>query len=257
MNNVREIPVDKHNRMDINALKKEMENCRRQGKPIVMVVCTMGTTDTFAIDPIYEVRKLIDKYKNTKGYPKPFLYADAVIGWSTKVFKNYDFKKNPLNFSKKALKILEYNYEQMKPLHNADAMGIDLHKTGWAPYLCSFFLVKDYERFKDLLGRPLPAYLQDRTPYNPFQFTLETSRTGSSAMAGWATLKLFGYEGYQTLPGRIIETQIFLRELLKRDKNLVCVNPDNHGFVTLFRVYPKHIDAEKQFEKELYNPDSR
>jgi glutamate/tyrosine decarboxylase-like PLP-dependent enzyme len=257
MNNVREIPVDEHNRMDIDALKKEMDNCRREKKPIVMIVCTMGTTDAFAIDPIREVRKLIDKYKNANGYPKPLLYADAVIGWSTLAFRNYDFKKNPLNFSKKALKVLEYNYEQMKPLHYADAMGIDLHKTGWAPYLCSYFLVKDYERFKDLLGRPLPAYLQDRTPYNPFQFTLETSRTGSSAMAGWATLKLFGYEGYQTMLGRIIETQIFLRELLKRDKNLVCVNPDNHGFVTLFRVYPKHINAEKQFEKELYNPDSR
>jgi CRP-like cAMP-binding protein len=76
-------------------------------------------------------------------------------------------------------------------------------------------------------------------------------------MAGWATLKLFGYEGYQVILGRIIETQIFLRELLKHDKNLVCVNPDNHGFVTLFRVYPKHINAEKQFEKELYDPDSR
>ncbi len=257
MNNVREIPVDKHNRMDIDALKKEMENCRRDGKPIVMIVCTMGTTDAFAIDPIQDVRKLIDKYKNVKGYPKPFLYADAVIGWSTLVFKKYDFKKNPLNFSKKALKILEHNFEQMKPLYHADAIGIDLHKTGWAPYLCSFFLVKNYECFKDLLGRPLPAYLQDRTPYNPFQFTLETSRTGSSAMAGWATLKLFGYEGYQTILGRIIETQIFLRGLLERDKNLVCVNPDNHGFVTLFRVYPKHINAEKQFEKELNNPDSR
>ena len=257
MDNVREIPVDEHNRMDIDALKKEMTICRQQGKPIVMIVCTMGTTDAFAIDPIREVRKLIDKYKNAKGYPKPFLYADAVIGWSTLSFKKYDFKKNQLNFSKKALNILENNYEQMKPLNHADAMGIDLHKTGWAPYLCSFFLVKDYERFKELLGRPLPAYLQDRTPYNPFQFTLETSRTGSSAMAGWATLKLFGYEGYQVILGRIIETQIFLRELLKRDKNLVCVNPDNHGFVTLFRVYPKHINAEKQFEKELYDPDSR
>ena len=47
---------------------------------------------------------------------------------------------------------------------------------------------------------------------------------------------------------------IFFRKLLKKDKNLVCVNPDNHGFVTLFRVYPKHIDAEKQYENELTNP---
>ncbi|MBU0498326.1 MAG: cyclic nucleotide-binding domain-containing protein, partial [Candidatus Thermoplasmatota archaeon] len=56
------------------------------------------------------------------------------------------------------------------------------------------------------------------------------------------------------LLGRIIEVSIFFRELLQKDKNLVCVNPDNYGFVTLFRVYPKHIDAEKQYDRELNNP---
>jgi glutamate/tyrosine decarboxylase-like PLP-dependent enzyme len=257
MNNVREIPVDKHNRMDISELKRVMQECKKEGKPIVMIVCTMGTTDAFAIDPIAEVRKLIDKYENAKGYSKPFLYADAVIGWSWLAFSTYDFKKNPLQFSKKAIKILEHNFHQMEPLCEADAMGIDLHKTGWAPYNCSFFLVKDYDKFTQLLGRPLPSYLQDRTPYNPFQFTFETSRTGSYSMSGWATLRLFGREGYQVLLGRIIEVGIFFRELLKKDKNLVCVNPDNNGFVTLFRVYPKHIDAEEQYEKELNDPNYR
>jgi hypothetical protein len=76
-------------------------------------------------------------------------------------------------------------------------------------------------------------------------------------MAGWATLKLFGSEGYQVMLGRIIEVGIFFRDLLKKDKNLICVNPDNHGFVSLFRVYPKHINAEEQFEKELNNPKHR
>ena len=257
MNNVREIPVDEHNRMDIAALKQVMEECKEEGKPIVMIVCTMGTTDAFAIDPIEDVRKLINKYKNANGYPKPFLYADAVIGWSWLAFRNYDFKKNPLQFSKKALKVLEYNYNQMKPLFHADALGIDFHKTGWAPYNCSFFIAKDYAKLEELLGRPLPGYLQDRTPYNPFKFTFESSRTGSYSMAGWATLRFFGHEGYQVMLGRIIEVGIFFRELLKKDKNLVCVNPDNHGFVTLFRVYPKHVNAEKQYEKELNDPEHR
>ncbi|MFH1100732.1 MAG: cyclic nucleotide-binding domain-containing protein [Methanobacteriota archaeon] len=254
MNNVREIPVDEHNRMSIPDLKRVMKECQQEGKPVVMIVCTMGTTDAFAIDPIAEVRKIIDQYKNAKEYPKPFLYADAVIGWSWLAFRSYDFKKNPLQFSKKALKILEHNYQQIKPLHFADAIGIDFHKTGWAPYNSSFFVVKDYDTFCDLLSRPLPGYLQDRTSYNPFKFTLETSRTGAYAMAGWATLRLFGHEGYQVMLGRIIEVGIFFRELLQKDKNLVCVNPDNHGFVTLFRVYPKHVDAEQQYEKELNDP---
>jgi L-2,4-diaminobutyrate decarboxylase len=257
MNNVREIQVDEHNSMDINHLKQVMEECKQQGKPVVMVVCTMGTTDSWAVDPIEQVRALIDQYENAKGYPKPFLYADAVIGWSWLAYSTYDFKQNPLQFSRKALKVLEDNYQQIKALHLADAIGIDFHKTGWAPYLCSIFMVKDYDRFTELLGRPSPAYLQDRTSYNPFKYTLETSRTGAYPMAAWATLRLFGREGFQVLLGHIIEVGLFLRHLLARDNNLVCVNPDNYGFVTLFRVYPSHINANEQYENELNDPQYR
>lgn len=57
--------------------------------------------------------------------------------------------------------------------------------------------------------------------------------------------------------GHIIEVGLFFRQLLARDNNLVCVNPDNYGFVTLFRVYPSHINAEEQYEKELSDPQYR
>jgi L-2,4-diaminobutyrate decarboxylase len=257
MNNVREIQVDENNSMSIAHLKQVMEECQQQDKPIVMIVCTMGTTDSWAVDPVEEVRELIDQYENAKGYPKPFLYADAVIGWSWLAFSTYDFDQNPLQFSRNTLKVLESNYQQIEPLHDADAIGIDFHKTGWAPYICSVFMVKDYQKFTEYLGRPSPAYLQDRTPYNPYKYTLETSRTGAFSMAAWATLRLFGREGFQVLLGHIIEVGLFLRQLLARDNNLVCVNPDNYGFVTLFRVYPSHIIAEEQYEKELNDPQYR
>ena len=188
---------------------------------------------------------------------RPIQVADAVIGWSWLAFGGYDFEANPLQFSPQALTILEQNYRQMAPVHHADAIGIDFHKTGWAPYNCSLFMVQDYARFTALLERPSPAYLQDRTPYNPFKFTLETSRTGAYSLAGWATLRLFGREGFQVMLGRIIEVELFLRQLLARNRNLVCVNPDNDGFVTLFRVYPKHINAEEQYEQELNDPRHR
>lgn len=257
MNNIREIEVDRDNVMDLGHLEEVLAECGRKQKPVVMVVCTAGTTDAFAVDPIEGVRKLIDGYENAKGYPRPLLYADAVIGWSWLAFGGYDFRANPLQFSEKAISVLETNYIKVEPLRHADALGIDLHKTGWAPYASSLFMVRDYDRFADLMARPSPAYLQDRTPYNPFKFTLETSRSGSGALAGWAAFRLFGREGFRVLLGRIIETGLFLRDLIERDRNLVCVNPDNHGFVTLFRVYPKHIDAKIQYHRELNDPGCR
>ena len=257
MNNIREIEVDRNNAMDLAHLEDVLAECRRKNKPVVMVVCTAGTTDAFAVDPVGEVRGLIDRYENAKGCPRPFLYADAVIGWSWLAFGGYDFKANPLQFSENALAVLESNYQKVEPLRHSDALGIDLHKTGWAPYASSLFMVRDYDRFAELMARPSPAYLQDRTPYNPFKFTLETSRAGSGALAGWAAFRLFGREGFRVMLGRIIEVGLFLRQLIECDRNLVCVNPDNHGFVTLFRVYPKHIDAKKQYESELNDPARR
>ena len=257
MNNIRTIEVDEHNRMSVADLQRVMRACREEGKPIAMVVCTMGTTDAFAIDPIAEVRALIDEYDNANGYPRPVLYADAVIGWSFTAFNTYDFRSNPLGFSPTALRAISHNRAQIQHIHHADAVGIDLHKTGRSPYCCSYFLVKDYDHFVDLLSRPMPAYLQDRTPYNPFKFTLECSRSGSLALAGWATLRHFGREGFQVMLGRLIEVGISLRRLLAAEKNFVCVNPDNHGFVTLFRVYPRHVNAEEQYERELCDPGAR
>jgi glutamate/tyrosine decarboxylase-like PLP-dependent enzyme len=257
MNNVREIQVDENNCMSIDHLSQVMEECKREGQPVVMIVCTAGTTDAWAVDPIEDVRELIDQFENARGHPKPLLYSDAVIGWPWLAFSTYDFTQNPFQFSQKALKVLEKNYQQVRSLYLSDAIGVDFHKTGWTPYISSLFMVKDYAKFTKFLDRPSPAYLQEVTPYNPLQFTLETSRNGASSMAAWATLRLFGREGFQVMLGRIIEVGLFLRELFARDNNIVCVNPDNYGFVTLFRVYPSHINAEEQYEKELNDPQYR
>ena len=257
MDNVRSIEVDANNRMSIAHLQQVLRECHDEGKPVVMVVCTMGTTDAFAVDPIAEVREILDNYTNARGYPRPLLYADAVIGWAYTAFNTYDFRENPLRFSPPALRAIRENQQQVAPIHHADAIGVDFHKTGWAPYSSSYFLVKDYARFVDLLSRPMPAYLQDRTPYNPFKFTLECSRSSSPVLAGWATLRLFGRQGFQLMLGRLIEVGISLRTVLAQEKNFVCVNPDNNGFVTLFRIYPRHVDAKKQYERELNDPSAR
>jgi glutamate/tyrosine decarboxylase-like PLP-dependent enzyme len=192
-NSIRQVQTDPKNAMDVEELEHVMADCRQRGQPVVLIVCTMGTTDAFGIDPIASVRRLIDSYENAKGYPKPLLYADAVIGWSWLAFRTYDFGGNPLGFSADVLQAIERNYRLMKPVSEADAIGCDFHKTGWTPYNCSLFLVKDDERFKALMGRPPPAYSQPRTDYNPHLYSLEASRTGAYSLAAWAALRLFGY----------------------------------------------------------------
>ena len=102
--------------MDVAHLEEILKDLAAKKIPVATVVCTMGTTDASAIDPIGKVRKLLDRYPNPKGFGKAILYADAVVGWSWVYFKDYDFEKNPLEFSDRILPILKQNGQAMAEL---------------------------------------------------------------------------------------------------------------------------------------------
>ncbi|HET7832219.1 MAG TPA: pyridoxal-dependent decarboxylase [Gallionella sp.] len=258
MNNIIEIETDPDtNAMDLADLERRLQECQANNVPVALVVCTMGTTDANAMDPVARVRELIEKYPNPAGYGKTFLYCDAVIGWSWLTFGNYDFAANPLGFSGKVLRELQANYAAIRDVVHADAVGCDFHKVGWAPYNCSLFMYQDRAEFEQLMRRPDANYLQERTTYNPGLYTLEASRSGAGSMAAWATLKYFGYEGFQATLGGILEMQQYLRDLIEEFPEVVCVNPHDFGFVTLFRVYPPGTDARTQYQRELTDPAAK
>ncbi|GET44115.1 pyridoxal phosphate-dependent decarboxylase family protein [Microseira wollei] len=259
MENFIEIDTDETNAMDFEHLESVVRELHAAGTPIAAIVCTMGTTDAFAVDPIDKVRDLVDELypldKHSDGVGRPLIYADAVIGWSWLTFKGYDFQANPLGFAPKVLADILKNYNAISKVVHADAIGCDFHKTGWSTYNCSVVMVRDLHRFQELLSRPGSAYLQARTCYNPGLYTLEVSRSGSYSMAAWATLKFMGYEGFRSILGGILELQHYLRhEVIKQEPTVVCVNEEDSGFVTLFRVYKKGVDAEAQYNRELTNP---
>ena len=258
MDNVIVIPTDpENNRMDLKVLEATLKDLTERGIPVVEVVCTMGTTDASVFDPIAEARMLLDKYPNPKGYGKALLYADAVCGWSWQVFKHYDFKKNPLGFSQEALDVIRKNYEEIKGIHYADAVGIDFHKFGFSPYISSCFLYRDAAEFENIMRRGSYAYLQEVTPYNPMYYTLEVSRSAAGSLAGYATLKYLGIEGLQAVLGGILEVRLYMDSLVNGQTDMVMTNADDSGFTTLFRVYPKGTDAREQYYRELNDREYR
>lgn len=258
MDNVIVIPTDPEtNKMDVRVLEEKLRELSEKKIPVAEVVCTMGTTDASVFDPIGEVRRIMDKYPNPEGYGKALLYADAVCGWSWQVFRYYDFESNPMGFSPAALGVIRNNYEQIKEIHVADAVGIDFHKFGFSPYISSCFLYRDSAEFENIMRRGSYAYLQEVTPYNPMYYTLEVSRSAAGSLAGWATLRYLGIEGLQAVLGGILEVRMYMDSLIERQTEMVMADPDNTGFITLFRVYPKGTDARLQFERELNDRDYR
>jgi len=251
MDNVKIIPSNTNNKMCTNKLREELDKSIAKGAKIGIIYATMGTTDAFGIDPIKEIYEVKREYEEKLGY-KIHLHADSVIGWSYLSFKeNYEIiDKLPKIIRSEIREILK----NIKDLHLADSIGIDFHKTGWTPYICSTFLVKN---IKDLLNlsrdREIMPYLFHGNGYQPGIFTLESSRP-NYAQKALANLMLFGREGFQKLIIHMLEISTYLRNNLETFSNIAIVNQMNPAFVTDFRVYPKSLKIKSGFEfyeKEL------
>jgi glutamate/tyrosine decarboxylase-like PLP-dependent enzyme len=183
------------------------------------------------------------------------LHADAVIGWAWSVFRDYNFAINSLGFRGRTVRALAAAVSRIRHLPLADSLGIDFHKTGFAPYISSLFLLKDRADFGAIVReRETMPYLYHTGEYHPGMFTLETSRSGSGVMAALANLLLLGKEGFRTLIGHAVEMAEVLRELIISRPELTILNDQNFGPVTLFRAYPAGIDTFRVKQREESDP---
>jgi len=250
--NVVRVATHRDNSIDVAALEAAAREAIAGGQRIAAIVATMGTTDAFGIDDLAAIHVLRERLvaEFSLGY-RPHIHADAVIGWAWSVFRDYDFAANHLGFRGRTVRALAAAANRIGHLSLADSLGVDFHKTGFAPYISSLFLLKSREDFGTLVReRSTMPYLYHTGQYHPGMFTLETSRSATGVMAALANLLLLGCEGFRSLVGHAVEMAELLRELIVARPELSIVNDDNFGPVTLFRAYPTGTDTFVVKERE-------
>ena len=250
------VPTLRDNSVDVRLFEEALRDQLRAGRPVAAIIGTLGTTDAFGIDDLaamHAVReRLVEEFKLPY---RPHLHADAVIGWAWSVFNDYSFADNSLGFRGRTVRALAAAVSRIRHLHLADSLGIDFHKTGFAPYISSLFLLRDRAEFAGVVRkRETMPYLYHTGEYHPGMFTLETSRSAMGVMAALANLLLFGKEGFRTLIGHAVEMAEVLRELIISRPELSILNDQNYGPVTLFRVYPAGVDTFRVKERERSDP---
>ncbi len=259
MKNLVAVSATRDNEMSLADLEEYLREAFSRGDKVAVIIATMGTTDAFGIDDLSAIVRLRDRLAEEYQVAKPpHIHADAVIGWIWSVFKDYDFEINPLGFQARTLRSLQDSLKKLGDLSLADSIGFDFHKTGYAPYISSAFLVKD-RRDLNLLSREpdeMP-YLYQFGQYRPGIYTLECSRSGAGALAALANMRLLGKQGYRVLVGHTVEMMEMLRERLEPIPFIEVLNDFNYGPVTLFRVYPEGVNAKEAFQRELADPDYR
>jgi glutamate/tyrosine decarboxylase-like PLP-dependent enzyme len=171
------IPADNRGRMSVEALETELRK-----SDVGMVVVTLGTTATGAIDPLDEVLALRERY----GFR---VHVDGAYG-------GY-FRLIPEALEEPARRA----YAAMG---EADSIVIDPHKHGLQPYGCGCVLFRDpavgrfyrhespytYFTSKQLHVHPSEHKSLAGDPVHLGEISLECSRAGAAAVALWATQRL-------------------------------------------------------------------
>jgi len=252
------VPTNASNEIDLKNLEQQARHALQAGRPIAAFLATMGSTDSFGLDDLAAIVALRDALVDEFHLPyRPHVHADAVIGWAWSVFNDYNIEENPLGFRRRTLRALAGACRRISTLHQADSIGVDFHKTGFAPYISSLFLVKNRDDLNLISRSPeqMP-YLYHFGEQRPGMFTLETSRPGTGILAALANLRLFGKEGLRATLGHMVEMTQLLREHLEGHEATTVLNRDNFGTVTVFRVYPPGVDTftikQQEFEEPAY-----
>jgi glutamate/tyrosine decarboxylase-like PLP-dependent enzyme len=251
-----DIPTHLDNDIRLELLEEEARRALTDGKKIAAFIATMGTTDAFGIDDLAGIVDIRDRLVDDFNLPyRPHIHADAVIGWAWSVFKGYDFEANPLGFRPGTVRALAGALRRIRALELADSVGIDFHKTGFAPYVSSLFLTRDRKDLAPLQrSREKMPYLFQTGQHHPGTFTLETTRSGSGVLAALGNLLLLGQNGLRVIIGHLVEMAELLREHLEGHSATTVLNGNNFGTVTLFRVYPDGVDTWTIRDRERTDP---
>ncbi|HEY2841762.1 MAG TPA: pyridoxal-dependent decarboxylase, partial [Pirellulales bacterium] len=142
--NVLMIKTHQDNSIDVDLLREAAHKAIGEGRRIAAFIATMGSTDAFGLDDLAAIHALRDELVSEFSLDyKPHIHADAVIGWAWSVFNDYHFAKNPLGFRGRTVRALAKAHHRLGRLSLADSIGIDFHKTGFAPYISSLVLFRD------------------------------------------------------------------------------------------------------------------
>jgi glutamate/tyrosine decarboxylase-like PLP-dependent enzyme len=219
------VPCDSRNRMEVLALKQLL-----QEDDIGTVVVSIGTTGTGSVDPLPQILELQAEY----GFR---IHADTAYGGYFILADNLDAEARA-------------TFDCLKQV---DSIVVDPHKHGLQPYGCGCILFKDPS-----VGQ---LYKHD-SPYTYFsseelhlgEVSLECSRSGSSAVALWATQRLLplipGGEFAASLSkSRTAALTIF--EKLQNDSRFIVAFPPQLDIV-VWAVKSQSASESSRLAKEIF-----
>ncbi len=202
------VPTDRHNGLDVAALREKVKECRLLRQLIIAIVGVAGTTETGSIDPLSEIAEVARE-------AGAHFHVDAA--WA-----------GPLLFSRR-------HKHQLTGIEQADSVTIDGHKQLYVPMglgMCIFRgpqLAKSIEKEARYIARPSSVDLGKRA--------LEGSRPGTVLFLH-AALDIIGHSGYEILLDEgVRKTRYLADSILSRPEFELLLEPTIN--ILVYRYLPE------------------
>ncbi len=223
---IRWVPTDDAQRMDVDALRRQVREDRASGWLPMLVAATAGTVSTGAVDPLPRIAAVCRE-------EDLWFHVDGAYGGFAAVVPGAP--------------------EDLRGLALADSVAVDPHKWLYAPLEAGCALVRDRELLRDAFEyHPTYYHLREEgetkdEAINYYQFGPQNSR-GFRALKVWLGLRQAGQSGYRRM---ISEDMALARALYAQAER----HPELEAFtlglsVTTFRYVPAELAGDPSRDEE-------
>ena len=213
---IRWIAVDKKLRMDIDALRRQIEADAAAGDLPFLVVGTAGSISTGAVDPLPEIAELCREYG-------VWFHVDGAYGGFAACVP-----EAPMD---------------LHGLSQADSVAVDPHKWLYAPLEAGCALVRDPEALRAVFAYHPPYYHFEESATNYLDYGLQNSR-GFRALKVWLALKHVGAAGYRKMIADDIRLSKEMAQAIDRHAELQFMTQDLS--IATFRYVPLDLRGQLQ-----------
>src|SRR5262245_25696275 len=213
---IRWIATDKKLRMDVTALRRQIEADKANGDLPFIVVGTAGSVATGAVDPLADIRTLCDELD-------VWFHVDGAYGGFAATVPDAP--------------------EDLRALAQADSVAVDPHKWLYAPLEAGCALVRDPEALRAAFAYHPPYYHFEEYATNYVDYGPQNSR-GFRALKVWLALKQVGAAGYRWMIADDIRLSKTMAQAIDRHAELQLMTQDLS--ITTFRYVPLDLKARLQ-----------
>jgi glutamate decarboxylase len=223
--NLIRVPVNSNNRVNIQALRQAVADCRQQNLHIIAIVGIAGTTDSGSVDPLEEIAEIAQENN-------VHFHVDAAWG-------------GPVIFSRK-------HQHKLAGIEKADSVTIDGHKQLYLPMGIGMVFFRDPHLASSIEKQA--SYTMRKGSFDLGKRALEGSRPGM-ALFLHAGLKLIGLNGYEFLIDEgIRKTQYMAARILTMAEFELLAEPDTN--LVIYRYIPEQF-RDVITNKELTEKDNQ